>query len=172
MRARGLRLSSSSRSPLRVGAAVAVGQLLRGPTSGARGRRRTSSTASRRTRPASSTATRSAPRPRRPGRAPRSFRWSGLPHDPTGCGSFDGYTYPTPVKGKCTVTAATGQAAEKTNAAGTPPCCPTDGASSRPATSGSSTTSRADSPPRCSSTRRPSGSSSSTPGTRRNRCAR
>jgi hypothetical protein len=67
-----------------------------------------------------------------PWTCPALLPWIGLPHDPKVCGSFDGQTYPTPVKGKCTATGATGQAAEKTNAMGTPPILP-DGRRIEPA---------------------------------------
>jgi YVTN family beta-propeller protein len=59
-----------------------------------------------------------------PWTCPATIPWIGLPHDPKACGSFDGQTYPMPVKGKCSATAASGQAIEKTNAQGTPPVLP------------------------------------------------
>jgi hypothetical protein len=58
--------------------------------------------------------------------------WVGIPHDPKACGSFDGQTYPTPVKGKCTAAGGSGMAVEKTNATGTPPVLP-DGRRIEPA---------------------------------------
>jgi len=54
-----------------------------------------------------------------PWKCPALAAWSTFPHDPTACGNFDG-GYPTPVAGKCTVSAPSGQAVEKTNTAGTP----------------------------------------------------
>jgi hypothetical protein len=67
-----------------------------------------------------------------PWTCPGLVPWVGLPHDPKACGSFDGQTYPTPVKGKCTATPASGQAAEVTNSQGTPPVLP-DGRRIEPA---------------------------------------
>jgi sugar lactone lactonase YvrE len=67
-----------------------------------------------------------------PWTCPALLPWIGIPHDPKACGSFNGDSYPTPVKGKCIATGATGQAAEKTNAMGTPPVLP-DGRRVEPA---------------------------------------
>jgi YVTN family beta-propeller protein len=58
--------------------------------------------------------------------------WSTLPHDPTGCGSFDGQTYPAPQQGQCTATTPGGTAIEKTSASGTPVVLP-DGRRLEPA---------------------------------------
>jgi DNA-binding beta-propeller fold protein YncE len=66
-----------------------------------------------------------------PWTCPALAAWSAIPHDPTACGDWDG-TYPTPVAGKCTATAPTGQAVEKTNALGTPAILP-DGRRVEPA---------------------------------------
>ncbi len=66
-----------------------------------------------------------------PWTCPALAAWSAIPHDPAACGDWDG-TYPTPVAGKCTATAPTGQAVEKTNALGTPVILP-DGRRVEPA---------------------------------------
>jgi DNA-binding beta-propeller fold protein YncE len=66
-----------------------------------------------------------------PWTCPALADWSAIPHDPAACGDFDG-GFPAPVHGKCTVTAPSGQAAEKTNTAGTPPVLP-DGRRIEPA---------------------------------------
>ena len=68
----------------------------------------------------------------KPWTCPALVSWTDIPHDPKACGSFDGQTYPTPVKGKCSATAGSGQAIEKTNAQGTPPILP-DGRRVEPA---------------------------------------
>lgn len=66
-----------------------------------------------------------------PWTCPALADWSSIPHDPTACGDFDG-TYPKPVAGKCTATAPSGQAVEKTNALGMPVVLP-DGRRIEPA---------------------------------------
>jgi hypothetical protein len=67
--------------------------------------------------------------------------WSTIPHAgageteagvPTGCGSFDGTTYPAPVQGQCVATTPSGTALEKTNASGSPVVLP-DGRKLEPA---------------------------------------
>jgi hypothetical protein len=67
-----------------------------------------------------------------PWTCPALVDWSALPHDPTGCGSFDGTTYPTPQQGKCSATDPSADALEKTNAQGTPVVLP-DGRKIQPA---------------------------------------
>ncbi|HEX8796252.1 MAG TPA: hypothetical protein VF765_35120 [Polyangiaceae bacterium] len=74
----------------------------------------------------------SCPEAKSPWSCPALVSWSGIPHDPSACGSFDGQTFPAPVKGKCTATAGSGQAIEKTNAMGSPPILP-DGRRVEPA---------------------------------------
>ena len=59
-----------------------------------------------------------------PWTCPALADWTTLPHDPTGCGAFDGTTYPAPQQGKCTATAPSGDAVRKTNASGTPVVLP------------------------------------------------
>ena len=63
---------------------------------------------------------------------PAMDSWGNLPHDPTMCGSFDGKTEPTPVKGQCFATAPTGAALTKTTSTGTPVVLP-DGRRLEPA---------------------------------------
>jgi sugar lactone lactonase YvrE len=67
-----------------------------------------------------------------PWQCPALVDWSTLPHDPTGCGTFDGTTYPAPQQGKCAATDPSGLALEKTNAQGTPVVLP-DGRRIEPA---------------------------------------
>jgi len=62
--------------------------------------------------------------PSTPWICPALADWSTIPHDPTGCGTFDGTTYPTPQQGQCTASAPSGDALAKTNASGTPVILP------------------------------------------------
>ena len=66
-----------------------------------------------------------------PWTCPALAAWSTFPHDPAACDAFDG-GYPAVVQGKCSATAPSGQAVEKTSAMGTPPVLP-DGRRVEPA---------------------------------------
>jgi hypothetical protein len=70
--------------------------------------------------------------PTAPWICPALADWSTIPHDPTGCGGFDGTTYPSPQQGQCTATVPSGDALAKTNASGTPVVLP-DGRRVEPA---------------------------------------
>jgi hypothetical protein len=58
--------------------------------------------------------------------------WGTLPHDPAGCGSFDGTGTPASQQGRCTASVPTGAAVEKANASGSPIVLP-DGRRLEPA---------------------------------------
>jgi hypothetical protein len=75
--------------------------------------------------------------PQKPYDCPAMHAWSQIPHDtdPARCGTWDGASMPTPVQGKCTASAPTGEAVAKTTSTGKPVVLP-DGRRLQPAGQG------------------------------------